>query len=125
MNSLVNSSPNQLVVINEKFVDFEELFKLGFNFWKTVSEKGWNGYFDMTCGFNYRNLVKEFWVNASIVELNHEYVILSKVSGVSITVTSKTIANVINCEEIGEISGTLVWEYYLPTWHTFVDPSKL
>ena len=49
---------------------------------------------------------------------------LSKVTGVSITVTSKLIANVINCEEIGEIPGTLVWEHYLPTWHNFVDPSK-
>ena len=101
MNSLVNSSLNQLVVINEMFVDFEELLKLGFNFWKTVSEQGWNGYFDMLCGFTYPNLVKEFWVNASIVELNLEYAILSRISDVSITITFKLIANVINCKEIG------------------------
>ena len=30
----------------------------------------------------------------------------------------------INCEEIGEILGTLVWDYYLLTWRIFVDPSK-
>ena len=108
MSSLVNSSFNQLVVINEKFVDFDELLKLGFNFWKTVFEQGWNEYFEMLCGFTYPSLVKEFWINASIVELNSECAILSKVTGVSITVTSKVISNVINCEEIGEILGTLV-----------------
>ena len=125
MSSSVNFPLNQLVIINEKLVDFDELLKIGFNFWKTVSEQGWNGYFEMLCGFTYPSLVKEFWINAYIVELNSECAILSKVSGVSITITYKSIANVINCEQIGEIPGTLVWEYCLPTWRTFVDPSNI
>ena len=124
MCNSTNSSLNQLVIINEKLVDFDELLKIGFNLWKTVSEQGWSGYFEMLSGFTYPSLVKEFWINASIVELNSECAILSRVTNISITVTSKAIANVIICGEIGEIPGTLVWDYYLPTWHIFVDPSK-
>ena len=124
MCNSTNSSLNQLVIINEKLVDFDELLKIDFNLWKTVSEQGWSGYFEMLSGFTYPSHVKEFWINASIVELNSECAILSRVTGISITVTSKVIANVINCEEIGEIPRTLVWDYYLPTWHIFVDPSK-
>ena len=124
MSSSVNSPLNQLVIINEKFVNFDELLKIGFNLQKTVSNKDLIGYFEMLCGFTYPSLVKEFWINASIIELNSECAIISRVTCISITVTSKVIANVINCEEIGHIPGTLVWDYYLPTWRIFVDPFK-
>lgn len=117
-------SCNQLVIINKRLVDFEELLALGYNFHRTVSQQGWNGYFSMLFGFTYSNLVKEFCVNAYIHQLNLEFVVLFKVSGVPITIITATISNVINCEDDKVPLDIILWEHYFPINRIFVDPSK-
>lgn len=56
---------NQLVVIIEGLVDFEEMMAHGF-------ENGWNDFFDILYGLTYPNLIKELWVNVYVQELNLE-----------------------------------------------------
>lgn len=61
-----NGDENLLFVINEKLVEFYDLKGQGFNLIKIVSKLQWKGYFDMLNAPIYPNLVKYFWVNASI-----------------------------------------------------------
>ena len=64
-------------------------------------------------------------MNASIQELNLEYVILFVVSGVPITITPTSIANAINCEEEGVVLDMLFWDSYLSLQLIFEDISDL
>ncbi|XP_050914952.1 uncharacterized protein LOC127129885 [Lathyrus oleraceus] len=116
---------NQLVVFIERLVDFEEMMALGFNLQSTVYQKGWDNFFDMFYGPTYPNLIKDFWVNASIQDLNLESFILFIVYGVPITITPTSIANSINCEDEGVILNMLVWESYLYPHLIFGDLSDL
>lgn len=92
---------------------FEEMMALGFDLQNTVSQNGWDDFFDMLYVPTYPNLIKNFWVNASIQDLNLEFSILSVVFSVPITITSTVIANTINCEDEGVVLGMIFWESYL------------
>lgn len=116
---------NQLVVNIEGQVDFEEMMALGFDLQSTVSENAWVDFFDMLNGPTDPNLIKYFWVNASIQKINLEFVILFVVSGDPITITPTTIANAINYGEDVVVLNMLVWESYLSPHLIFEDLSDL
>ena len=75
------------------------MMALGFGLKRTVFQNGGDNFFYMLYGPTYPNLIKDFWVNASIQDLNLESVILSVVSGVPITIIHTSIANARNCED--------------------------
>lgn len=79
----------------------------------------------MLYGPTYPNLVKEFWINAFIQELNLEYVIIYVISSIPITITPTSIVNAINCEDIGVVLDMLFWESYLLPCLIFGDLSNL
>lgn len=70
--SLATLDENLLFVINEKFVDFNDLKDKGFDLRKTIRKKKLNGYFDILHGSIYINLVKDFWLNASVGPSGHD-----------------------------------------------------
>ena len=84
---------NQLNVIIEGLVDFEEMMAHGFDLQSTISEMFWDNFVDMLYSPTYPYLIKDFWVNASIHDLNLESAILSILSGVPITITPTSIDN--------------------------------
>lgn len=61
---------NQLTIIIEGLVDFEEMTAHGLDLQSIVSQNGWDNLFDMLYGPIYPNLIKEFWVYAFIQDLN-------------------------------------------------------
>ena len=88
---------NILFVINEKFVDFNDFDH--FELRKVVNKQRLNGYFHILHGPIYTNLVKEFWMNASIVPAGHDEIIQFYVNGSHFFITPSLIAMTINCEE--------------------------
>lgn len=116
---------NQFVVIIEGLVDFEEMMAHGFDLESTVTQNGWDNFFDILYCPTYPKLIKEFQINASIWELNLEYGILSIVSGISITITPTFIANAINCEDEGVVLDMFIQESYLSPHLIFDDLSDL
>ena len=89
-------------VINEKFIDFEDLKDKGFNLSKIIHKRKLNGYFDILHGPIYINLIKEFWLNASVGIFGHDVdSIQSYVNDSPITITQSLIIKTINCEEEG------------------------
>ena len=79
---------NLLFVINEKFIDFDDLKDKGFDLRKTIRKQKLNGYFDILHGPIYINLVKEFLLNASVGPFGHDAEsIQSYVNGSPITIT--------------------------------------
>ncbi|KAI5385192.1 hypothetical protein KIW84_071976 [Lathyrus oleraceus] len=112
---------NQLGIIIEGQVDFDEIMAHGLDLQRIVSHNGWNKFFDMLCGPFYPNLVKKFWVNASIQDPHLKYAILSEVSDVPITITRTSISNAINYEEEGVVLDMLFWDSYLPSHLIFED----
>ncbi|KAI5447676.1 hypothetical protein KIW84_015218 [Lathyrus oleraceus] len=91
----------------------------------TVSQNGWDDFFDMLYGFTYPNMIKELWVNTSIHELNLDCAILSVVSGVPITITPTTVANAINYEDEGVVLDILFSKSCLSPHIIFDDLSDL
>ncbi|XP_050889948.1 uncharacterized protein LOC127095279 [Lathyrus oleraceus] len=116
---------NQLAIIIEGLVDFEEMMNHDFDLQSVVSQNGWDNFFDMIYGPTYPNLIKDFWVNASIQDLNLELDILFVVPGVPITFTPTSIANAINCEDEGVVMDILFWKSYLSPHLIFIDLSYL
>ena len=90
---------NILFVINEKFVDFDDLKDKVFDLRKILSKQKLNGYFHILHGPIYINLVKEFWLNASVVPAGHDEVMQSYVNGSHLFVTLSLNAETINCKE--------------------------
>ncbi|KAI5415124.1 hypothetical protein KIW84_040543 [Lathyrus oleraceus] len=90
---------NQLNIIIEGLVYFEDKMALGLDLQSNVSQNGWDNFFDMLYVPSYPNLNKDFWVNASMQDLNLESSILSVVFVVPITITLIAIANEINFED--------------------------
>ena len=89
---------NLLFVINEKFVDFDDLKDKGFDLRKTIRKQKLNGYFDILHGSIYINLVKEFGLNASVGPSGRDAEsIQSYVNGSPITITQLLITQTINC----------------------------
>lgn len=95
----LNEYENLVFVINEKFVDFNELKDKDFDLMKTISKQKLKCYFDMLHGFIYTNLISEFWLNAFIRHSGQT--IQSNVYGFPITITQSLIAQTIKCEEKG------------------------
>lgn len=116
---------NQLAIIIEGQVDFEETMVVGFDLQSTISQNVQDNLFDMLYGLTYPNLIKYFGVNSSVQDLNLEYVILSLVSGVSITITPINIANAISCGDEGVVLDMLVWKSYQSPHLIFDDLSDL
>lgn len=99
---------NQLAIIIEGQIDFEDIMARGLDLQSIVFHNGWDNFFDMIYGPCYPNLVKKFWANASIQNLHLKYVILSEVFDVLITITPTSIANAINCEEEGVVMDMII-----------------
>lgn len=116
---------NHFVVVIEGPGDFEEMMAHGFDFHSTVSQNDWDNFFNMLYGHSYHNLIKEFWVNASVKELNQEYTILSIVYSVPITIIPTSITNTKNCEDKVVVLDMLFWESYLSPHLIFDDLSDL
>ncbi|KAI5412394.1 hypothetical protein KIW84_057168 [Lathyrus oleraceus] len=91
LSELMGCCQDELNVIIEGLVDSEEMIALGFDLQRTVSQSGWDDLFDMFYGLSYLNMIKYFWVNTSIQDLNLESVIVSAVSGVPITITPQLL----------------------------------
>ena len=77
-----------LFVINEKFVDFDDLKDKDFDLRKTIRKQNLNDYFDILHGPIYINIIKEFWLNASFGQFGHDVEsIQSYVNDSHITIT--------------------------------------
>lgn len=61
-----------MFVINEKFVDLDDLKEKGFDLRKTIRKQKLNGYFDTFHGPIYINLIKEIRLNASVGTSGHD-----------------------------------------------------
>lgn len=105
---------NQLIVTIEELVDFEEMMAQGFDLQSVVSQNGWDDFFDMLYGLTYPYLIKEFWVNAFVQELNLECVTFSFVFVVPITITPTSTTNAIKCEDEGLTPNMLFWDSSFP-----------
>src|SRR4051812_45766902 len=76
---------NLLFVINEKIVDLNEFDH--FELRKVVNKQRLNGYFHFLHGPIYINLVKDFWMNVSVVPAGHDEVIQSYINGSNFFIT--------------------------------------
>ena len=79
----------------------------------------------MLYGPTYPNLIKEFWENARIQELNPEYAIISIVYDVPIIITPTSITNAILCEDEGVVLDMMFLESSLFSHLIFDNLSNL
>src|SRR4051812_34942206 len=75
----------ELEVFCESMVDFENLREHGFNTNAETMEQGWSNYFERLVEPVYPDLVKDFWVHATVTPtalisfvLRHEVVVIEK-----------------------------------------------
>lgn len=70
-------------------------------------------------------MIKEFWVNAYVKDLNLECIILYVVSGIPITITLTITATIIICEDEDVTPYMLFWKYYFPLHLIFYNLSNI
>ena len=92
---------NMLFVIKEKYVNFNDFEGLEKTLREAVNKQKLSGYFNILDGPVYTNLVKDFWMNASVVPAGDKEIIQSYVNGNHVFITPSLIALTINCEEFG------------------------
>ncbi|KAI5444921.1 hypothetical protein KIW84_013267 [Lathyrus oleraceus] len=64
----LNTHVDELMVLCETTVDFENVKENGFDFFDTLAFQGWNSFFERLKGLVYPVLVKQFWVHATMVK---------------------------------------------------------
>jgi hypothetical protein len=95
-------SKRKLKIINEYYVDFDMLDDLGIPLRNEVKTQGWENYFKRMSGPIYPNLLKEFWVNATVDRISvNGYIIRSVVRYNLVDITPFIIARAIGCAEVG------------------------
>lgn len=85
----------QLEVLCELVVDFENLKENGMDLTPELKNQGWLTYFNHLYGPIYTNLVKELW---RFADYNDHYII-SHILGIKIVITEKSIASLLNMEK--------------------------
>ncbi|XP_058760452.1 uncharacterized protein LOC131633784 [Vicia villosa] len=103
-----------LEVICESMVDFENLQAHDFNIKTDMLVQGWANYFGRLIGPVYPLLVKEFWTHATITPTT----IISFVLGQEIVISENLKRNLYNLQGLGGITGSLpgrtVWKKVRP-----------
>lgn len=87
----------QLEVLCELLVDFDNLKKNGINLTEELENQGLENYFKLLYVPVYIFLVKEFWRFADC----DDHCIVSYVLGIKIVITEKSIAKLLNMEKDG------------------------
>lgn len=89
-----------MFVINEKYIDFNDFEPFESKLKKDVKKQNFNGYFNILHGSIYTKLIKESWLNASVIPVGHQEIIQSYVNGTHLYITLPLIAMKTNCEEL-------------------------
>lgn len=88
----LHSPVNDLMVLYETIVDFNNLKENGFDFFETLELQGWKTFFERLTGPVYPVLVKQFWMHATAGKKT----ITSYVMNWKIVITEKSIAYLIS-----------------------------
>lgn len=88
---------DQLEVLCELLVDFENLKDNGIDLTPELKHQGWLIYFNRLYGPTYTNMVKELWRFAYC----DDHYIVSHVLGVMVVITEKSIVALLNMEKTG------------------------
>lgn len=89
---------NELMVLCETIIDFENLKENGFDFSETLDLQGWKTFFERLIGPLYLVLVKQFWVHAT----TEKETITSYIMNRKIVITKKSIADLISHDGKGK-----------------------
>ncbi|XP_058774791.1 uncharacterized protein LOC131649061 [Vicia villosa] len=95
---------NELEVIVEMMVDFNNLEKHDIHLTEDMKFQGWEAFFYRLCGPVYPDLVKEFWVHATIMPK----AILSFVHGEEISITENLLRKLFGMEIVEGASGAII-----------------
>src|SRR4051812_45239117 len=93
----------ELEVLCETMVDFENLLEHDFKTKAAMLVQGWSNYFERLVGPVYPLLVKDFWTHATVTPTT----IISFVLGHEVVVTEKMIRKLYGLDDIDGITGAL------------------
>ncbi|XP_058766930.1 uncharacterized protein LOC131640548 [Vicia villosa] len=91
---------NELEVICEMMVDFDNLEAHEIHLKDAMTFQGWQAFFYGLCGPDYPDLVKEFWVHATVMPK----AILSVVHGERISITENLLRKLFGLETVEGVS---------------------
>ncbi|XP_058746174.1 uncharacterized protein LOC131619048 [Vicia villosa] len=95
---------NELEVLAEMMVDFDNLEEHDIHLKDDMIFQGWEAFFYRLCGPVFPNLVKEFWVHATIMPKD----ILSFVHGEEISITENLLRRLFGLENVEGASGAII-----------------
>lgn len=85
----------QLEVLCELPVDFDNLKENGMDLIPELQSQGWITYFNLIYGHIYTNLVKEFWI---FTDCDDHYIVSHNL-GIKMVITEKSIVTLLNMEK--------------------------
>ncbi|XP_058784407.1 uncharacterized protein LOC131659199 [Vicia villosa] len=95
---------DELEVLAEMMVDFDNLEEHDIHLMEDMKFQGWENFFYRLCGPVYPDLVKEFWVHASIILKT----ILSFVHGEEISITKNLLRKLFGLEIVEGASRAII-----------------
>lgn len=93
-----NTSVNELMVVCETIVDFQNLKDNGFDLIGTLTFQGWNVFFERLKGPVYPVFIKQFWIHVVV----DKDTIISYIMNRKIMVIEKSNANLISHNSCGK-----------------------
>src|SRR3954465_9682987 len=114
---------DELEVICELMVDFDNIEEHQYNLKEDVIFQGWTSLFAEFCGPVYPDLVKEFWVHAVVAPKS----ILSFVHGKFVVVTENILRTMFDLRKpkgVHEVHQRAEWDEVLATLYTDVKQTK-